>query len=212
LPYIATDEMHTLAVSKHEPHLALDGGADGLDLIRSVLQQVPIICHSGAVLLLESERRYRDLGLKVTAFSAGEAESSVLYARYRVENARIDRVRMSLMLALRPFQVNPPWQSLNMMVGTTPIRSVRAEGRAIRVDARTLIPLAPPTRLGAATYDQGAITDYLLEGRVPSQQGGNDPFGYASAALQYELDLPAGASRTIAVSVCFIKRRRRGAT
>jgi len=103
--------------------------------------------------------RYHDLGLNVTAFSTGEGESSVLYARYRVENAGIVRVRASLMLALRPFQVNPPWQSLNMLGGTTPIRSIRAEGRAIRVDARTLIPLTPPTHFGAAIYDQGAITD-----------------------------------------------------
>jgi len=53
LPYIATDEMHGLAVSQHEPHLALDGGADGLDLIRRLLAQVPQTCTSDALILLE---------------------------------------------------------------------------------------------------------------------------------------------------------------
>ena len=53
LPYIPHDEMLALAVSQHEPHLALDGGADGLDLIRDLLQQVPEVCHSGAFVLLE---------------------------------------------------------------------------------------------------------------------------------------------------------------
>lgn len=53
LPYIRSDEMPTLAVSKHEPHLALDGGDDGLDLVRELLRQVPQVCHAGALILLE---------------------------------------------------------------------------------------------------------------------------------------------------------------
>ena len=53
LPYIATDEMHTLEVSQHEPHLALDGGADGLILVRELLAQVPLVCRRGALILLE---------------------------------------------------------------------------------------------------------------------------------------------------------------
>lgn len=53
LPYIPTEEMHNLAVSQHEPHLALDGGADGLDLIRELLDQIPDVCQPGALILLE---------------------------------------------------------------------------------------------------------------------------------------------------------------
>lgn len=53
LPYIASKELAKLAVSRCEPRLALDGGADGLDLIRRLLTQIPDICHPGAVVLLE---------------------------------------------------------------------------------------------------------------------------------------------------------------
>ncbi len=53
LPYIASDELATLAVSRYEPHLALDGGADGLDLIRRLLAQIPQAVSPGALLLLE---------------------------------------------------------------------------------------------------------------------------------------------------------------
>lgn len=53
LPYIETDEMQVLAVSQHEPHLALDGGADGLDLVRRLLTQVPQVATSDALILLE---------------------------------------------------------------------------------------------------------------------------------------------------------------
>lgn len=53
LPYIRHDEMDSLAVSQHEPHLALDGGDDGLDLIRELLGQIPVVCRTGAYVLLE---------------------------------------------------------------------------------------------------------------------------------------------------------------
>ncbi|MFN8449710.1 MAG: peptide chain release factor N(5)-glutamine methyltransferase [Anaerolineae bacterium] len=53
LPYIASDELASLAVSRHEPRLALDGGADGLDLIRRLLAQIPGAINPGALVLLE---------------------------------------------------------------------------------------------------------------------------------------------------------------
>lgn len=53
LPYIETGELKALEVSKHEPTLALDGGADGLDLVRELLQQAMYLCDEGACILLE---------------------------------------------------------------------------------------------------------------------------------------------------------------
>jgi release factor glutamine methyltransferase len=53
LPYIASDDLTELAVSRYEPRLALDGGADGLDLIRRLLNQIPQVCKPNALILLE---------------------------------------------------------------------------------------------------------------------------------------------------------------
>lgn len=53
LPYIQHDELANLAVSHWEPSLALDGGTDGLSLIRSLLQQAPTYLNSEAYLFLE---------------------------------------------------------------------------------------------------------------------------------------------------------------
>lgn len=53
LPYIASGELAALEVSRFEPRLALDGGADGLDLIRRLLTQIPALCSEGAWVLLE---------------------------------------------------------------------------------------------------------------------------------------------------------------
>lgn len=53
LPYIPTDEWRTLEVSQHEPRIALDGGTDGLTLIRELMAQIPQVCREGALVLLE---------------------------------------------------------------------------------------------------------------------------------------------------------------
>ena len=53
LPYIASAELAALEVSRFEPRLALDGGADGLEPIRRLLRQIPALCRVGAIVLLE---------------------------------------------------------------------------------------------------------------------------------------------------------------
>ena len=54
-PYIPSSMVPTLQseVSKHEPHLALDGGADGLDCIRYLISTAPIYLLSGGLWLVE---------------------------------------------------------------------------------------------------------------------------------------------------------------
>lgn len=55
LPYVAADEWPTLpvGVKSYEPALALDGGRDGLDLIRTLLPQAAARLRPGGLLLLE---------------------------------------------------------------------------------------------------------------------------------------------------------------
>ncbi|WP_299490158.1 peptide chain release factor N(5)-glutamine methyltransferase [Acaryochloris sp. IP29b_bin.137] len=54
-PYIPTKILPTLQpeVFEHEPHLALDGGVDGLDVIREMVAIAPQYLQPGGVLLLE---------------------------------------------------------------------------------------------------------------------------------------------------------------
>ncbi len=52
-PYIASDELQQLAVSKYEPRVALDGGPDGLDVIRRLLRKVRNQLRPGGLLLVE---------------------------------------------------------------------------------------------------------------------------------------------------------------
>ncbi|MBE9524413.1 MAG: peptide chain release factor N(5)-glutamine methyltransferase [Chloroflexi bacterium] len=53
LPYIPTATLHTLEVFGREPTLALDGGADGLDLIRTLVLDGRTQLAPGGLMLLE---------------------------------------------------------------------------------------------------------------------------------------------------------------
>lgn len=54
-PYIETDVIQTLdeSVKNHEPHLALDGGKDGLDFYRILAEQAPAHLKENGTLVLE---------------------------------------------------------------------------------------------------------------------------------------------------------------
>lgn len=53
LPYIHPDALPELDVSLYEPRIALDGGGDGLALVRRLLTQTPAVLLAGGLLLLE---------------------------------------------------------------------------------------------------------------------------------------------------------------
>lgn len=55
LPYIPSHTLPTLPVAEFEPHLALDGGPDGLDAIRALLADAPRWLAPGGLLLLEMQ-------------------------------------------------------------------------------------------------------------------------------------------------------------
>ena len=60
-PYIPTDVMRSLPheVKDFEPDLALEGGADGLDIFRRLLNAAPYMLRAGGCLPASSTRRPR---------------------------------------------------------------------------------------------------------------------------------------------------------
>jgi hypothetical protein len=148
--------------------------------------------------------RVPGLTLEITAFAAGEAGASTLHASYRVTNAAAAPARATLFLALRPFQVSPPWQSLNIAGGPTAVRELAREGRAVRVNGEKLVvSLTPPRAFGAARYEEGPVTDWLREGRVPPGARVEDPAGFASGALEYAFELAPGEGASVHLAAPF---------
>ena len=81
LPYIPTGSLRGTRPARWEPVLALDGGADGLDLIRRLLQQLathPSPLAAGGLALLEIEASQGGQALELARRLLPRAESAVL--------------------------------------------------------------------------------------------------------------------------------------
>jgi hypothetical protein len=141
------------------------------------------------------------ISLEITALAAGEPGSAVLHARYRLRNDGSSEARPRLFLAIRPFQVNPPYQFLNTPGGEAPIHEITWDGRAATVDGRTVVPAQPPAAFGATTFDAGDVTESLARGELPKRQRVADTFGHASAALAWDFRLAPGESRDVEVAI-----------
>jgi len=139
-----------------------------------------------------------DLSLEITAFASGNPGGSTLQARYRVRNRGGAAKRVRLFLALRPFQVNPPTQFLNTAGGVSPIDAIAWDGgRAVVNGQRIVVPETRPAAFGATSFDGGEISEHLRQGKLPGANSVTDPFGYASAAFAWNLEVPAGGGRAV---------------
>jgi release factor glutamine methyltransferase len=77
LPYIPTNTLHALPIYGREPTLALDGGPDGLALIRRLLAQARGKIAPGGLLLAEIEAGQGDLARQAASDSFPEALISI---------------------------------------------------------------------------------------------------------------------------------------
>jgi release factor glutamine methyltransferase len=73
-PYIPTKALHRLPIYGREPTVALDGGMDGLVLIRKLLSQAPDLLAPGGLLLMEIEASEGPAALSLAYDAFSEAE------------------------------------------------------------------------------------------------------------------------------------------
>jgi len=92
VPYVATPHIPLLPAEArdHEPLAALDGGPDGLDVFRRVVEEAPVWLASGGVLLSE-----------ITEAQIGAASAAVKRAGLRVEVAHDDDREATVILGHR---------------------------------------------------------------------------------------------------------------
>ncbi|QJE95692.1 discoidin domain-containing protein [Luteolibacter luteus] len=142
--------------------------------------------------------------LSTTAFATGKGAASVLFVRYRVSNLTEEACRVTLFVAARPFQVNPPWQEWKHLGGVSKISRLAWKNDVLWVNGgKAVVPLARPSSIGMASFEQGSVTEHLAAGTLPDQTEVEDDFGFASAAMGFSLKIPAGGHRDIFVAVPF---------
>ena len=146
--------------------------------------------------------RKAGLSLRITAFATGSAASSEVLAEYELANEAAANQDLTLALAVRPFQVNPPAQFLNSPGGTSQIRSIAWDDGAFAVNGqRSVFPLQRPDEVAAVSFDGGQIPELLAARVLPTATTVADDFGYASGVLLYQVHLGPGEHATFGLVV-----------
>ncbi|MBV9889457.1 MAG: hypothetical protein JO090_01045, partial [Rhizobacter sp.] len=144
-----------------------------------------------------------DLALDIEAFGDGTPEAAQALARYRVRNRGAHARRVTLALAWRPFQANPPTQFLAHPGGASAIDALAWDGNALSVNGLPRVrPLMAPSAVRLAPLAAGPVGDWLGErASSPRPSRIEDPGRFASAALTFELRVPARGEREVALAL-----------
>jgi hypothetical protein len=146
--------------------------------------------------------RTPELELELTVLAEGVPPADRALLRYRVTNRREVPTVARLVLALRPFQVNPPQQFLNLPGGAGRAGRIAVDAAGMMADGTIALAfLTEPELLGAATFAGGEISEHLAAGELPAAASVEDPDGWASAAAAFRLQLDAGGTADVVVAM-----------
>ncbi|MEJ2614707.1 MAG: hypothetical protein P8Z35_07100, partial [Ignavibacteriaceae bacterium] len=145
----------------------------------------------------------KDLKLKIKAFSAGKIDSSSMYVKYSITNNSDTTVEGYLFLAIRPFQVNPPWQNLNTTGGVAKINSIEYKDGTASVNDKKIVSVTNPLNFGATTFSNGSIVNYISRNSLPKNFSVKDNNGFASGAFQYSFKLEPGNTYNVVLIIPF---------
>ncbi len=140
--------------------------------------------------------------------ATGEAnKSSVLNIHYAFENNSLKPKNFDLFLLIRPYQVNPYYQFLNLTGGVGKIFSIREERDGLVVDDKVVLSQRKYDAFGAAAFDEGNLAESLRNGSIPQAKSANDPDGLANGVIKYTIHLEPGAKSGFYVVVPFYGKK-----
>ena len=140
--------------------------------------------------------------LKISACATGPESAPRLMIRYRVSNPLASPSDVTLALAIRPFQVNPPAQFLGTPGGAAPVDSIEFRGDQALVNGAVRVSsLTPVSAAGGSRFLESDPIEDLANGRPPGERMVRDPDHQGSGALTYHLVLGAHQSRDVVIEV-----------
>ncbi len=158
-PYVPSRVVDELPaeVRGHEPRLALDGGADGLSVVRRIVRESPKLLAPGGTLALELFEDHVDEACELVE-SARDAEGGPAFAKVRMERDLAGRPRFLLAERASARAVSDPLELV------CEVASGLARGEV------AIIPTDSVYGIGCAMGAEGALARiFELKGRERSQ-------------------------------------------
>ena len=151
---------------------------------------------------------FSDLEFTTTITAIGEAnKDSRLNIRYNFKN-RVGKPKdFEFYLLIRPFQVNPYYQFLNLTGGAGKIKSISEKNGYIIVDDKVVVSQREYNAFGAAGSDEGCLADFLRNGSFPLSKSVEDAHGLANGAVKYKIHLESGENTGFSLSVPFYSEK-----
>lgn len=148
-----------------------------------------------------------DLKLVTSITGTGEAnKNSKLDIHYVIKNISGKVQDFDFYLLIRPYQVNPYYQFLNMTGGAGKIKSIKEEGNFISVDDKVILFQKKYDTFGASNFDYGNIVELIRNGKFPQNKSAVDQNSQANGVVKYSLHLNPGEQTDLFVAVPFYGR------
>lgn len=146
------------------------------------------------------EWKHRDVALRTTAQALGKRGDGWTRVTYTIQNKRSTKQKLTLALAVRPLQVNPPTQFLNTAGGVAPIKRLAWTDGAVFVDDMpSIIPQQTPRSFVAAPFDADTPCEWLSTTHSGAEI--TDETGFASGALLYDVELAPDATSEVTLDL-----------
>jgi hypothetical protein len=133
-----------------------------------------------------------DINFVTGVSSSGSANTgSRLNIGYYFSNQSNEVKYFEFYLLIRPFQVNPFYQFLNLPGGVGWINSVNEieKGKSIAVDDKTVYSLKEYNSFTASVFDDGNIVDLIRNGILSDSNSAVDGNGLANGIIRYNIRL-----------------------
>lgn len=139
--------------------------------------------------------RHADVELRVEAGADGRPAAPQLLARYTLRNPTSKAQRYSLLLTLRPWQVNPPQQFLSTPGGISPLPTLAWADGQLAAAGLNIKPREAPVEVRAAPWSAGPGLAALLQAPPLTQLADGEQL--PSALMRFDVELAPGQARTL---------------
>ncbi|MBE0639023.1 MAG: discoidin domain-containing protein [Bacteroidales bacterium] len=146
-----------------------------------------------------------DIKFVTGIISTGEAnKNSRLNIRYSFGNLSDQQKDFEFYLLIRPYQVNPYYQFLNLAGGAGKIRSIiEEEDGVITVDDKVVLLQRRFDQFAAGSSDDGNLVELIRNDLLPARTSAIDQNGLANGVMKYSITLKPGEKTEFYVVVPF---------
>lgn len=146
-----------------------------------------------------------DLDFNTGVSTIGEPnKNSKLIINYAFTNHSSKPRSFEFYLLIRPYQVNPYYQFLNLTGGAGKIHSIKEEAdNQINVDGKLILSQKKYVTFGATNADAGNLAGLLRNGIFPSSKSAVDDQGFAGGVMKYNIHLNPGEQTSFLLEIPF---------